>query len=352
MRIQDLTKVYQMLEDDESRDIYLNRLNYLISENDKYIEKIVRTYLPGLPLLSKKTIADLPAYLPKDRKIVLYGAGGLGAELLPYFAGDKRFLGFCSGTESKQRNGYLGYPVISPKKLLERKDLSVVISVCTEQRYEIREILKAGGYPESQVFGVEPFMIVPDQQQYFGPDFIKYEEEEVFVDAGCCDLSSSITLKKCCKGLKKVYAFEPDPDCYKRCLDKKERTNFTEAEIIPYATWSKKATLRFKAIGGGSSIILDDGEISISAVTIDETIRAADKITFIKMDVEGAELESLKGAKKTIMQDKPKLAICIYHKPEDMVTIPLYIKELVPEYKLYIRHHSNGPFETVLYAVM
>ena len=53
----------------------------------------------------------------------------------------------------------------------------------------------------------------------------------------------------------------------------------------------------------------------------------------------------------TIQRDKPKLAICIYHKPEDMTEIPLYIKSLVPEYKLYIRHHSNRYGETVLYAV-
>lgn len=85
---------------------------------------------------------------------------------------------------------------------------------------------------------------------------------------------------------------------------------------------------------------------------IDEAIHPGDKVTFIKMDVEGSELESLKGAKNTILRDKPKLAICIYHKPEDMVTIPLYIKELVPEYKLYVRHHSNSWAETVLYAVL
>lgn len=72
----------------------------------------------------------------------------------------------------------------------------------------------------------------------------------------------------------------------------------------------------------------------------------------IKMDVEGSELESLKGAKRTIQRDKPKLAICIYHKPEDMTEIPMFIKELVPEYRLYVRHHSNSDLETVLYAIM
>lgn len=70
------------------------------------------------------------------------------------------------------------------------------------------------------------------------------------------------------------------------------------------------------------------------------------------MDIEGSELEALKGAVHTIQRDKPKLAICIYHKPEDMTEIPLYIKSLVPEYKFYVRHHSNCWTDTVLYAVM
>lgn len=72
----------------------------------------------------------------------------------------------------------------------------------------------------------------------------------------------------------------------------------------------------------------------------------------IKMDVEGAELESLKGARETILRNRPKLAICIYHKPEDMTEIPLYIKSLVPEYKFFVRHHSNYFAETVLYAIV
>ncbi|MDR1086700.1 MAG: FkbM family methyltransferase [Endomicrobium sp.] len=69
------------------------------------------------------------------------------------------------------------------------------------------------------------------------------------------------------------------------------------------------------------------------------------------MDIEGAELDALVGAKDTIRKYKPRLAICIYHKPSDIIDIPLYILSLVPEYKLYIRHYSTYKWETVLYCV-
>ena len=344
-------KVYGMLEDEESRDIYLNRLNGLISRDYRYIANVVKAYLPGLQVLNGKTIKDFQNLLPKDRKIVLYGAGAVGKELLPYWADDERFIGFCSGTKEKQAHGYLGYPVMPPEELLARRDLSVVIST-TRASDEILQILLEGGYPKEQIFEIGGYYRKEDRGQYFNPEFIRYEPEEVLVDAGSFDLSSALELKKYCKHVKKVYAFEPDPDNYRLCVWKKARYDFSEAEIIPYGTWNERKELRFCAVGAGYSNICETGEISIPVMPIDEAIHPGDKVTFIKMDVEGSELESLKGAKNTILRDKPKLAICIYHKPEDMVTIPLYIKELVPEYKLYVRRHSNSWAETVLYAVL
>ena len=70
------------------------------------------------------------------------------------------------------------------------------------------------------------------------------------------------------------------------------------------------------------------------------------------MDIEGAEIEALKGAEKTIKKYRPKLAICIYHEPDHLYRIPLIIKEMVPEYRIYIRHHSDTASETVCYAVI
>ena len=64
------------------------------------------------------------------------------------------------------------------------------------------------------------------------------------------------------------------------------------------------------------------------------------RVDYIKLDVEGAELETLQGAAKTIVRWKPKMAICVYHKPEDLWTLPKYIKSLRADYEFQFRHHT------------
>ena len=72
----------------------------------------------------------------------------------------------------------------------------------------------------------------------------------------------------------------------------------------------------------------------------------------IKMDIEGAELDALRGAEGTISKYKPLLAICVYHKRDDLLTIPEYIKSIVPEYRLFLRAYERTTTELVLYAVV
>lgn len=75
------------------------------------------------------------------------------------------------------------------------------------------------------------------------------------------------------------------------------------------------------------------------------------KVTVLKMDIEGAEVQGLNGAKNIIISQKPKLAICLYHTPEHLWEIPLLIHEMRPDYKMIIRHHSVQNYtDTVLYA--
>lgn len=360
-QLSNLMRVYNMLEDNQSKDIYLKRLNYLLTGDFKYIRDIVTKYTPDLVPWNGKGFDDLIASLPKEKGFVLYGAGLDGRRMLPFCEGDRRFIGFCADNKEKQKTGYLGYPVMSPEELLTRRDLSVV--VCTSRaRSEIFSVLEDGNYPQNLIFDGPAFyeQSIEDLGQYFDVNFMTFKDEEIFVDVGCFTLDTSLRLRTYCKHVKKIYAFEPDPHNYEICLKAKEKFHFPEAQIIPFGAWSKRTTLRFESVSDSGSRIHESAidvplpnanAIEVPVMPIDDAIEAGDRVTMIKMDVEGAELESLKGARRTIRRDKPKLAICIYHKPEDMVEIPLYIKELVPEYKFYIRHHSSRSGETVLYAM-
>lgn len=118
--------------------------------------------------------------------------------------------------------------------------------------------------------------------------------------------------------------------------------------MIPKGLWSEKKELRLKS-GGTGSVISDDGDMVINVDCIDHVIK--EQVTFIKMDIEGAEYEALLGARKTILKYKPKLAICVYHKAEDIWKLPGLIHQFNPEYVFYFRHYSFADNETVLYAL-
>ena len=123
-------------------------------------------------------------------------------------------------------------------------------------------------------------------------------------------------------------------------------------EIEPYAMWEDKGKIAFESQGPtGAGHISNACNNYVEADSIDN-VHYNDRITLIKMDIEGAEMNALRGAVYTIQNQKPRLAICIYHKPQDLYEIPIYIKSLVPEYRLYVRHHADLFAETVLYATL
>ena len=350
--LQNFQKVYQMLRDEQSRYVYLKRLDYLISNDYRHIKEIVPSNLAYSDLGNRFAFfGEVLSKIPEDAKIVLYGSGSYPMEHLLEWNGDRRIIGFCSNNAEKQRIGYLGYPVMGPEELAGQRDYYVIVSVVqAKPKEEILCFLEEAEYPKEKIF--YHFEQEREPGQYFDTDFMEFGDHEVFVDAGSCNLDTSLEFRKRCPNLKKVYAFEPDPDNYNLCVERKKQAGFDEADIFPYGTWDKDEMLHFNVRGtGGTCITEGEGMISLPVRAIDEVIPSGEKVTFIKMDVEGAELKSLKGCQKIIQRDRPKLAICIYHKPDDMVEIPLYIKELVPEYKLYVRHHSNCEWETVLYAM-
>jgi len=182
--------------------------------------------------------------------------------------------------------------------------------------------------------------------EYF-PDFIKLSDGEVFVDCGAYDGDSIESFVKHMSDKKTdmIYAFEPDKYNYANLL----KRNFNNSIILQKGCYSEKTTLHFQDGETMSSKIDDSGSSKIDVDTIDNVLHGK-KATYIKMDIEGAELAAIEGARNTIISHKPKLAICVYHRVEDLITIPQKIHSFVPEYKLYLRTHSLYSCAVVLYA--
>lgn len=350
--MQNFKEIYAMLKDDLSRELYVNRLAWLVTGDFGYVEKIVKKSHPNMPVWKRGNEEDFILDLPPEKGIVCYGAGSFAKRMLPYMQKHFKQIVFCDASREKQANGYYGYSVCSPEEAVKNgKDKSFIICT-TKYTDEVKEYLLSNGVLQENIVDIRQYFCCGTGDEYFYEDFLKFSNEEIFIDAGCCDLGTTADFFKVCQGLKKAYAFEPDAFNYKKCRERLEREQDTLPEVVmlPYGTWSSSTKLHFNATGDGCAHI-GDGETVIQTIAIDDAVDGQDKITFIKMDVEGAELESLKGAQTVIKRDKPKLAVCIYHKPEDILTLPLFIKKLVPEYKFYLRSYSNADNEMVLYAI-
>jgi hypothetical protein len=111
-----------------------------------------------------------------------------------------------------------------------------------------------------------------------------------------------------------------------------------------------RQTVRFDQAGTIESAVVESGGTSIEVETL-EAIVGERVPTFIKMDVEGYELEALKGAEKLLREKRPKLAICVYHFQDHPWSVPLFIHSLSPRYKLYMRRHREYLDDVVCYAV-
>ena len=187
---------------------------------------------------------------------------------------------------------------------------------------------------------------INSDEQYF--DVFAPNDDEIVVDAGSYDGMTALHfLEWGGSKIKRIYSFELDPANFPKC-EAHLKGHEDKVTLIPKGTWSKNKTVYITSDDYGTTLA-QNGTIPAELTVIDDVV-GDEKVTFIKMDVEGAELESLKGAKNTIIKNHPRLAICAYHKPEDLYELPGYILSLVPEYKFYLRHYYSCQLETVLYG--
>jgi FkbM family methyltransferase len=187
---------------------------------------------------------------------------------------------------------------------------------------------------------------------------IEVESGDVVIDAGGCwgDTALYFAVKAGERG--KVYSFEFLPEnleIFRRNMDMNPAFA-RNIELIQNPVWSVSDVQLFvEANGPGTQVVpssKNPGATKVSTLSIDDLAQAKhiEKLDFIKMDIEGAELQALIGAENTIRRFRPKLAIAIYHKFADFWEIPQWIAALGLDYRFSLRHFTIHAEETVLFA--
>lgn len=193
-----------------------------------------------------------------------------------------------------------------------------------------------------------------EKRIYFCEDIFTLHTDEVFVDLGAFIGDSVLSFVNNCpvSGGKNVFghihAFEPEKGNFE--ILKKNTSNWSnKISYYNVGAYDKKSTQKFFSnTGYGSSSISETGTSTVMTERLDDLIH--DKVTYLKADIEGSELAALRGGENLLRVWQPKVALSIYHKPEDFFTLPLFV-DAKGKYKFYMRHYSHLAGDTVFYAI-
>lgn len=236
--------------------------------------------------------------------------------------------------------------MLSPADIDSNEQARVFVSTRLYYKEIVDQLLKIGIKAEN-IVNVGAVLDEMALRQYFDLQAMPHDQRECFVDVGSFDGKSSLQFIEWSRQWEHIYCFEADPSNI--CKIEKTLQFEDKVTIIKKLAWSQAGTVGFDAKGNGSSRI-DDGGDKVSATTLDSELQDK-RVTFIKMDIEGAESEALIGARNVIQNQHPKLAIAMYHKAEDILAVLQQIIEYNPDYNFYLRHYSLTDSETVLYAI-
>jgi FkbM family methyltransferase len=198
------------------------------------------------------------------------------------------------------------------------------------------------------------------QDHYFPDGVVLLNEDEVFVDAGAYIGDTLLEFIEKTNGKFDSYiAFELDSQNFKEmenAVNKMQPEIKNKIKLNNCAILDKEQEINYEFGAHGSQSSCENVQSRTININTGKAVKLSNilknhKITFIKMDIEGAEVKALSGAEEIIKIQKPKLAISIYHNIEHLWAIPLYLKHIVPEYKIFLRHHSPLEYETVCYAI-
>jgi FkbM family methyltransferase len=193
----------------------------------------------------------------------------------------------------------------------------------------------------------------PADETYFPLDVLQPKDDEVFVDCGAFDGDVIPPFLERWPRFHKYIAIEADPHNFQKLkvrmqsLPENIRAKF---ELHPVAIGEHEEPIRFAATGTVASSRQNIGEYSVPCMRLDDLLKNQ-SVSFIKMDIEGAEPQALQGARELIQTQQPAIAICLYHAMEHLWEIPLLIRDINSRYKLFLRRHAEDCWESVCYAI-
>lgn len=341
--LEKINKVYDTLQDEESREIFDARLSFAFNRNqDMYEDRMQKLYKDW-------TCQELDERLKQIKwveGIIIFGCGHDGKRLKKQLMdwGYKVDF-FCDNDRQKWGMQYEEIEVLAPENLVKTLGKYLIIVASSLYGKEIYDQLKQKNIPNEYIILPQYKVLIANRGlQYF--DVFEPIEQELYIDCGGFNGDNVFDFCKWTNSnYKEIYVMEPMKDMYEVIKKRCEENSVKNVTVLNNAAWNKKEELYFVGDGAGSRAD-KEGTICVKGLDID-SIAKDKKVTLIKMDIEGSEL---KGAQETIKRNHPRLAICIYHKAEDIYEIGAYLLKLIPEYKFKIRHYFSNMWETVLYA--
>jgi FkbM family methyltransferase len=180
------------------------------------------------------------------------------------------------------------------------------------------------------------------EQRYF-EDFLDLSGTGRFVDVGAGEGHVSMALIQQFPALEKAYLFEPKDALLVEA--KRNLAEYNHVNFIAKALADRVDEIQIKALNNND----EPEEFMATATTLDNEI--VEPISYIKMDLGGGELSALKGAERHIMENHPTIAVSVYHNAADFWKVPEYLLSLRNDYKVYLRHYTQGWSNTVMYFV-
>ena len=365
-------------------------------------------------LVAIRNVKDNPGLPVMGDKLIIYGAGNFGRDVF-HAAVRKGFsvIAFLD-RNAKPGDHYQGIPVLSPDDYSisteEKVNIPVFLAIHNRavEMFPIIEILKTYGYikvltpiafydlcgeelgdrywltPRSYYRQHEEAIMdgysvwadddsrklyrdilkyritgdydnppIPDLKSQYAPDDIPLWKKPLrFVDCGSFDGDTIRQFLEMDIPMQALAAFEPDPDNFQKltAFIREKGYAINDIALWPCGVYSSTIRIAFSSGMGESARLSPTGSAHVQCVSLDDAIPRF-RPNLIKMDIEGAEYDALLGAMKTIKENIPGLAICVYHQPSDLWRIPLMIRQWDCGYEFYLRLHAYNGFDLVMYAV-